>query len=86
MRELLQIEEIQHHLLYLKSFVSNFGEPETIDPSQDSLIHRDRFLYPGLPVEISNENYNEIIVKSKKDVVVEYYDQEVLSFCTISDK
>lgn len=41
---------------------------------------------PGLPVEISNENYNEIVVKSKKDVVVEYYDQEVLSFCTVSDK
>lgn len=41
---------------------------------------------PGLPVEISNENYNEIVVKSKKDVVVEYYDQEVLSLYTISDK
>jgi hypothetical protein len=28
-------------------------------------------------VEINNENYNDIVVKSEKDVVVEFYDEEV---------
>jgi hypothetical protein len=33
---------------------------------------------PDTLVEINNENYNDIVVKSEKDVVVEFYDEEVL--------
>jgi len=38
----------------------------------------------GTLVEINNENYNDIVLKSENDVVVEFFDEEVLSHQDLS--